>query len=750
MRCIQVPLTEVPSVIDLYTFDTVSSGGGSLSEGYTILSQDCTNNSRLRKGDIKSITLIDKDTKYLSNSTLVYVEYLKCSARNGCRKGKCNWKGCIAVFKDKPLNLCDIECRGNHDPDHDRKKPYRMAKVIRKKSQVDLQTQCHQCWQQVSSLMDTYEAEGVAISNQYSIKNAQDPKEQAVLLGIASTIMLTLLTKYSDLLAQLKKYFPNTQAILYDWHEADALKEWFTKNLNDQWLRDRIFYQFRFIKRSRDQEEFDERKVNILDAEKLQAAIGIMKLDTVRVITSYFRTHWFGDWHAAAELDDDDVQHAAAELDDDDDVQNARRYTKSLHANLEKIRMSMRINAREIERFWQGEGKPPTKLKLQREKEKIIKQCESLYQKNRIQDDDDVQHAAAKLDNDDVQHAAAELDDNDDVQNVVAELDDYEVSKESSRLSESRKIKTPETNDDYFIKQHRKILCITRKNGKFACPCSFNVICGHDCQNIAAVRFFINEFEAQKFVPESTSNTFLESYIHQKNTNGHSKDELKLPQKRGPKNKRKSRLVPGESIQLRYLTLYEPYHKVQIVEIIGDGEVIVDFILENGDKDQCIVQLANIIGYDDEQLKKKSKTQVLHQSAFTHYNIHKQANDLALANPNSQTHLLLQVLDRMKNKQWSEAKILWTESLPSYMKLWKEPYIIPCGSEFKTKNGEKPKNIPMNAFRYLYICSGRAILTRQIDQQLSLILAINVMEISINKREYVSRIKTFRRKLVFL
>ncbi|CAG8692100.1 8440_t:CDS:2 [Gigaspora rosea] len=70
LRCIQVPLTEVPSVIDLYTFDTVSSGGGSLSEGYTILSQNCTNNGQLREGDIKSITLIDKDTKYLSNSTL--------------------------------------------------------------------------------------------------------------------------------------------------------------------------------------------------------------------------------------------------------------------------------------------------------------------------------------------------------------------------------------------------------------------------------------------------------------------------------------------------------------------------------------------------------------------------------------------------------------------------------------------------------------------------------------------------------
>ncbi|CAG8706281.1 27726_t:CDS:2, partial [Dentiscutata erythropus] len=132
LRCIQVPLTEVSLVIDLYIFDTVSSGGGSFSEGYTVLSQDCTNNGRLCEGDIKSITLIDENAKCLSNLTLAYIKYLKYSARNGCRKGKCNWKGCIAVFKDKPLNLCDIECCGNHDPEHVRTKPYRMAKVIKK------------------------------------------------------------------------------------------------------------------------------------------------------------------------------------------------------------------------------------------------------------------------------------------------------------------------------------------------------------------------------------------------------------------------------------------------------------------------------------------------------------------------------------------------------------------------------------------------------------------------------------------
>ncbi|CAG8747642.1 13817_t:CDS:2 [Gigaspora rosea] len=45
LQCIQVSLTEVPFVLDLYSFDTISSGGGNLSKGYTILFQDCTNNA---------------------------------------------------------------------------------------------------------------------------------------------------------------------------------------------------------------------------------------------------------------------------------------------------------------------------------------------------------------------------------------------------------------------------------------------------------------------------------------------------------------------------------------------------------------------------------------------------------------------------------------------------------------------------------------------------------------------------------
>ncbi|KAF0399869.1 hypothetical protein F8M41_009650 [Gigaspora margarita] len=270
-RCIQVPLTKVPSVIDLYTFDIVLSRGGSLSEGYTILSQDCTNNGRLREEDIKSITLIDTDAKYLSNSTLAYIEYLKCYA----------WAIQNALKYDKKLY-------------------YPSALEFEK----------------VSSLMNTYDAEGVAISKQYGIKNTQDPKEQAVLFSIASTIMSTLLIKYSDLLAIGRTHGRIIATFISDRETIPVV------NL--------IFKS----------EEFDERKVTILDAKKLQTAVGIMKLDTVRVITSYFRTHWFGDWHAAAELDDDNVQHAAAELNDDNDVQNAVAELDDNDVNKESLRLS--------------------------------------------------------------------------------------------------------------------------------------------------------------------------------------------------------------------------------------------------------------------------------------------------------------------------------------------------------------------------------------------------------------------------
>ncbi|CAG8535590.1 9327_t:CDS:2 [Dentiscutata erythropus] len=123
--CIQVLLTETPSVLDLYTFDIISPRGGRISKDYKILPEDCINRSQLREGDVKTITLIDEHANQLSHSIFAYVEYLGCSARNG-------WKGRISVPKDKPLNLCNIECYGNHNSKHVQKKTLRMSNSVRK------------------------------------------------------------------------------------------------------------------------------------------------------------------------------------------------------------------------------------------------------------------------------------------------------------------------------------------------------------------------------------------------------------------------------------------------------------------------------------------------------------------------------------------------------------------------------------------------------------------------------------------
>ncbi|CAG8747087.1 12359_t:CDS:1, partial [Cetraspora pellucida] len=52
----------------------------------------------------------------------------------------------------------------------------------------------------VCTLMDNYEAKSMVISKQYSVKDIQGSKQQAMLLGVAFTIMLDLLIKYSDFL----------------------------------------------------------------------------------------------------------------------------------------------------------------------------------------------------------------------------------------------------------------------------------------------------------------------------------------------------------------------------------------------------------------------------------------------------------------------------------------------------------------------------------------------------------------------
>ncbi|CAG8824333.1 32597_t:CDS:2, partial [Racocetra persica] len=83
-----------------------------LSKDYTILPKE------VYEEDMKTIMLVDKYLKQLYNLTFAYIEYLGCSAQNGCHKDKYNWKGCISIFYDKLLNLYNIEYYRNHDPDH--------------------------------------------------------------------------------------------------------------------------------------------------------------------------------------------------------------------------------------------------------------------------------------------------------------------------------------------------------------------------------------------------------------------------------------------------------------------------------------------------------------------------------------------------------------------------------------------------------------------------------------------------------
>ncbi|RIB11513.1 hypothetical protein C2G38_2042613 [Gigaspora rosea] len=353
----------------------------------------------------------------------------------GVAKTYCNWIGRIAVLQDKPLNLCNIEYHGNHDPDYLRTKPLQIANSVRKtitnrtasvtpsilatelmngakilsitdttpKNQVQptstrfvpnfetilnalkydkkLHNPSVLEYEKVCSLIDTYESEGTVISKQYGVKDAQNPKEQVVLLSIASTIMPTLLTKYPDFLALDSTgrcnglNFPNTAFMVrsdepYGRIAATFISdketipvidlmfesEWFTKNLNDQWIRDQRFYQFRFVKHSRDQKEFDQQKITIMAAKVFQSAIGITNLVIAETVTSYFQTHWFGDWVDTWP----DYKHNGCPMKTNmllesyfkkDIVLHYRgRFTKSLHSSLEKISTSMRVDAGEIDR----------------------------------------------------------------------------------------------------------------------------------------------------------------------------------------------------------------------------------------------------------------------------------------------------------------------------------------------------------------------------------------------------------------
>ncbi|RIB13747.1 hypothetical protein C2G38_2040712 [Gigaspora rosea] len=138
IQCMQVPLTNVPSVLDLYAFDVVSSGGSTFSEELMNCARNLSTTVSTPKNQTQPIsTQFDPNLETIQN----------------------------ALKYDKKLHYPSV------------------LEYVK-----------------VCTIMDAHESENTVISKQYGVKDAQNAKEQAVLLGIASTIMPALLTKYPDFL----------------------------------------------------------------------------------------------------------------------------------------------------------------------------------------------------------------------------------------------------------------------------------------------------------------------------------------------------------------------------------------------------------------------------------------------------------------------------------------------------------------------------------------------------------------------
>lgn len=79
-----------------------------------------------------------------------------------------------------------------------------------------------------------------------------------------------------------------------------------------------------------------------------------MTLNATRIIISYFRTHWFGDWvDTWPDYKRNNCPMKTNMLLESYFKKNMiihyrGRYTKSLHSNLEKIGASMRVDAGEV------------------------------------------------------------------------------------------------------------------------------------------------------------------------------------------------------------------------------------------------------------------------------------------------------------------------------------------------------------------------------------------------------------------
>ncbi|CAG8696224.1 13649_t:CDS:2, partial [Dentiscutata heterogama] len=211
--------------------------------------------------------------------------------------------------------------------------------------------------------MDDYEAECTIISKQYGVKDAQNLKEQVVLLGIISTVMPILLTKYPDLLAldstgcHNSLNFPNTAFMVRSDKPHGRVIAIFISDKKTILVVDLMFESWLAINKwdlylVAARKHFPNTQATILDAKKLQTAIEITSLVVAETIVSYFQKYWFYIWP--------DYKHNDCSIKINMLLESyfkknmilhyRERYTKSLHSNLKKIDTSMCIDSGEIER----------------------------------------------------------------------------------------------------------------------------------------------------------------------------------------------------------------------------------------------------------------------------------------------------------------------------------------------------------------------------------------------------------------
>ncbi|KAG9286282.1 hypothetical protein G9A89_014268 [Geosiphon pyriformis] len=281
--------------------------------------------------------------------------------------------------------------------------------------------------------------------------------------------------------------------------------------------------------------------------------------------------------------------------------------------------------------------------------------------------------------------------------NVTFQHANSELRDDSNKENfENLESEIPEAIDKDSIEQWIKTLYVTCKNGKFACPCSFNFIRDHDCQDIVAVRLFIKESKIEslynnlsflcKSAAELSTTSSLKSYLCQRDANGHTENELRLLQKKDPKNNRKTRLIPQESIQLQDT----PFLLLKLNQL--RKQIIFELMKQKQWIEAKILWIANLPPYG--KLIKEEQ------------------------------------LDLFEGLSEQFFEQFFHDSLDQNLLVVKITIMTMCSSDYCPKKVLFPVNCFDITLMYFYRCTGDTVSKRQIDQRLPLIFVINGTEIS--------------------